>query len=51
MDNLIDLQYELRRLLYVRPYNIDDIELVAWKVCDAIEDYQEIWGNNIINNK
>lgn len=37
--DLLQLQYELRQLLFVRPFDIHAIESAAIKLCDAILDF------------
>jgi hypothetical protein len=41
LDDLLDMQLELRNLLYVRPYNLQDIESKAMKLCNAVVKYSE----------
>lgn len=37
-NDLLDLQNNLRNLLYVRPYDLPAIEAAALKLCDAVVD-------------
>ena len=41
LDDLLDMQLEVRKLLYVRPYNLTDIESKAMKLCNAVVKYSE----------
>lgn len=40
-NDLLNIQYNLRKLLYVRPYDLPAIEASALKLCDAVVDYSE----------
>lgn len=40
-SNLIQLQSELKDTLFVRPYDIEKIELAAIRLCDAIIELNE----------
>lgn len=37
-NDLLDLQNNLRKLLYVRPYDLPAIEAAALRLCDAVVD-------------
>jgi hypothetical protein len=37
-SNILDIQYSLRKLLYVRPYDLPAIEEAGLKLCDAVVD-------------
>jgi hypothetical protein len=41
-ESLLDLQYNLRKLLFVRPYDIQAIESAAIKLCDEIVRMEEL---------
>lgn len=40
-EHLIDLQLLLRKSLFNRPYDIEDIESKALTLCDAVLDFEE----------
>lgn len=41
IDNLLDKQKALRDLIYVRPFNLKEIESKAVDLCDAVIDFYE----------
>ena len=41
IEDLKDMQFELRQLLFCRPAKVTEIESKAIKLCDAIIKYSE----------